>query len=475
MTDSHFHFYEWSIGNNLLTLEDTVSLDDLLERITVAAGKQGAGTWILGRGWDETQWQDRKIPKKEELDRVAPNNPVLLWRCDMHMAVANSSAFETAGISKDTPDPPGGVISRDGSGIPDGILRELAPELIKAVLPEPGEDEIYEAMCAGISTLHSMGLTGLNDIRSPGGRGWKTAYQIWKRIKEDGELNLRCRTSVPWEYLDDAIELGLKTGFGDERLCIGHAKFFVDGSMGARTAWMIDPYRDAEIGMPMMEMSAMSDLIFKEDRAGFSVMAHAIGDRANRELITIFENLEKEAPQKEKQKPPHRIEHVQMIRSEDIQRLSALDVVANVQPHNVVLDINMMRESVGDLGKLGYRFRDMLDAGIHVLYSSDCPVCSPSPISGIHAAVTRQRKDGTPSGGWYPKQRISVEEAVKGYTIGPAVASGCGGVLGSITKGKYADFVVLDRDIYTCDPMDIVNTKVDMTIFNGKAVYKRPV
>jgi predicted amidohydrolase YtcJ len=259
---------------------------------------------------------------------------------------------------------------------------------------------------------------------------------------------------------------------------MGHLKFFADGGMGARTAWMIEPYLDADCGMPLVSPAELQAAIHKAEKAGLAVMVHAVGDRANRELVEIFERLKAmRSDQMENAAAfpnvPHRIEHVQMIRPEDLKRLSQLDVTACVQPHNMLLDINMVDESIGPKGRWTYAFRNLLDAGIRVMFSSDSPVGDPSPLKGIHAAVTRRREDGTPQNGWYPELRISVAEAVWGYTMVPAIAHGLAGKLGSITPGKRADMIVLDRDIYQIDPMEIADVNVDLTIFNGDLVYQR--
>lgn len=477
MTDSHFHFYDWALGRRNLVLADVRFFGELIDRVAAAVRNKPPGSWILGQGWNEADWPENRIPTKTDLDAAAPDHPVMLWRCDLHLAVVNSKALELAGIHEGTPDPPEGVIGRDENGYPNGILREMAPNLIKSVITELSEDETVEAMCEGISVLHGMGLTGLNDVRIPGGVEWVPAFRGWQRIGTAGKLDLRCWASIPCERLNEAISLGLRTGFGDDRLRIGHIKFFADGGMGARTAWMIDPYLDADLGMPLAPMAELAEAVYRADQAGLAVMIHAIGERANRELITLFEELEgKKSIQKNRKtaKPllPHRIEHVQMIRPEDLARLARLNVVACVQPHNMILDINMIDKCVGPRGKWTYPYRAMLDAGIRVLLSSDCPVCSPSPLVAIHAAVTRQREDGSPQGGWYPEHRISVEEAVRALTIAPAYAYGLEDELGSITPGKKADLIVLDRDIYAVDPMDIIHTKVDLTIFDGRIVHR---
>jgi predicted amidohydrolase YtcJ len=478
MMDAHFHYHTWAMGRRQLTLADVRSLPELLDRVSAAAGTAEPGKWILGQGWNEADWSEHRMPMRDDLDRVAPSHPVALWRCDLHLAVVNSRALELARINEETPDPPEGVIARDASGRPNGILRELAPNLIRDVIPEPQDDELLSIMREGIPVLHSLGLTALEDIRLMGGQEGAPAFKAWQRLRDLGELDLRCWVSIPGERLEEAVSLGLRTGFGDDRLRVGHIKYFADGGMGARTAWMLEPYLDAGCGMPLTPMEELEKSLHRADQAGLAIAIHSIGDRTNRELITVLEGLRDKRKGASRADAPgpiasHRIEHVQMIRPEDLLRLARLDVVVCVQPHNLILDIAMVDESVGAKGKWTYSYRDMLDCGISPIFSSDAPVCDPSPLVGIHAAVTRQRKDGTPGGGWYPSQRISVEDAVRGYTILPALSYGAGDRLGSITPGKYADMVVLDRDIYAIDPAEILETKVDLTVFDGRVVFRR--
>lgn len=477
MTDSHFHFYTWAMGRRDLDLADAVSLEDTLKRVSRVSTERPAGKWILGQGWNESDWPQHTMPARENLDAAAPNHPVALWRCDLHLVSANSEALRLAGIDDATPNPPDGVIEKDASGRLTGILRELAPNLIKAVIPEPGGDEIVESMGAGIAHLHTKGLTGVHDVRLMGGLEGAPAFRAWQRLNERGELDMRCWVSLPGEKLEEIASLGLRTGMGDDRLRVGHLKFFSDGGMGARTAWVLEPYLDAECGMPIGSMEALGRQIRKAEQAGLAVIVHAIGDRANREVITVFEDLERsraEAGSSDYAPPavPHRIEHAQFIRSEDIRRLARMQMAVCAQPHNMILDINMIDECVGPLGRWTYPYKEMIDAGVPVILSSDAPVCDPSPLVGIHAAVTRQRRDGTPDGGWYPEQRITVEEAVKGYTSVPAAFYGRSHDLGTLSVGKFGDLVVLDRDIFAVDPMEIVETQVLMTVFDGRIVYR---
>jgi predicted amidohydrolase YtcJ len=475
--DIHFHYYDWALSRRNLNLAGLPSFGGLIAAVKKAAKDKGSDDWIVGLGFNEADWPEKRLPTRDDLDLVSPRHPVLLWRCDLHLAVANSLALAIAGITADTPDPTGGWIARDESDRPTGILREQAINLIKNVLPQPQEKQIIQALGDGIPIMHSMGITGLHDIRLFGDAGGATAFRAWQLLQKNGDLRLRTWVTIPGELLDAAIALGLTTGFGDDRLRIGHVKFFADGGMGARTAWMIDPYLDAERGMPLIPPDELKNLIIKASRAGLACAVHAVGDRANHELIRIYAKLANQPNSLRSGGGPasglsHRIEHLQMVRPEDIRRLAQLNVTVSMQPHNTILDMEMIDACVGSNAKYTYAFRSVLEAGVNVCFSSDAPVCDPNPLVNIQAAVTRCRQDGTPSGGWYPDQRVSVEAAVRAYTQLPAIASGAGDELGSLAPGKRADVVVLDHNIFSINPSEITATNIDLTLFDGQVVHR---
>jgi hypothetical protein len=478
MIDSHFHFYEWASMRRHLNLADIASFPECMRHIRTAAENGKPPGWIIGQGFNESDWPENRMPSRKDLDEAAPHHPVIIWRCDLHLAVANSKALDRAGVHRKTPDPPDGLIERDAGGKPTGVLREHAINPVKDAIPPLTETEIMDAMQDGMSELHSLGLTGLHDIRLMGGSEGATALRSWQKLNQASKLRLRAWVTIAGERIDEVVALGLRTGFGDERLHLGHLKYFADGGMGARTAWMIDPYIDAGKGMPLTAIEELEPAVIKADAAGLAVMIHAVGDRTNRELARMFERIvpynasASENHRHKKNTVPHRIEHLQMIRKSDIHKLADMGIAGCVQPHNMILDINMIDQSVGKQGKHAYAFRNMLDAGIQLMFSSDCPVADPSPLAGIHAAVTRQRADRTPKDGWYSDQTVAVDEAVRAYTCTPAIASGVGDTLGSLAPGKKADIIVLDRDIYSIPPMEIIEANVDMTIFDGRVVYR---
>ncbi len=479
MTDGHFHYYDWSLGLRRLPLAEADSLPDLQRRLAERTEEIPPGQWILGQGWNESRWPTPRLPTRADLDAVAPHHPVILWRNDLHLAVINSRALQEANITANTLNPPEGVINRDEAGQPTGVLRELAINLVTDVIPPPTEEETVDAMREGFGILHRLGLTGVHDYRIMGGADGPPAFRAYQRLQAEGELALRMWMHIPGERLDEAIALGLRTGMGDDYLRVGHVKLFSDGGQGARTAWMLEPYEDTgDSGMPLTPMDEIAGAIERADRAGLAVAIHAIGDRANRELIGAFEQIQSNGQATRVTAPPtapHRIEHVQMIRPEDVARLGQLDVVASVQPIHCPDDIPMIETSVGPRGRFAYPFRDMKEAGVTMAFGSDCPVANPNPMFSIHAAITRQTRDGTPPGGWYPEQRLTVREAVWGFTMGTALVSGREAHTGSITPGKLADLIVLDRDVFALEetaPLEIAQAQVVMTVFDGRIVYQ---
>ncbi len=470
--DTHFHFYEWAVNYDSIDLSSAVTFKEMEKAVADKAMTLGKGNWVLGQGFNESEWPENKMPDRYDLDRIAPDNPVCIWRCDLHLSVANSLGLKLAGISSESPDPEDGVIEKDDSGTPTGVLKELAANLIRNVLPELSKVKLLENMQKAISDAHKLGLTSIHDIRLMGGLDGADALKAWQSLAREKRLFIRCHVGIPGEMTDQAIDLGLTTGFGGDLLKIGYLKFFSDGGMGARTGWMTQKYLDAGFGMPLTPVAQIEKAVEKADQAGLSVMVHAIGDRANKEIIEMFTRIESRG--RTKCSIPHRIDHVQMILPEDLEKLSRLkNMAASCQPNNLSLDISMIDECVGPRGKYAYALKSILETGIPMMLSSDAPVADPNPLAGIYSAVTRKEMNHTPEKGWYMEEALSVDQAVKGYTITPALASGCGDRVGSISTGKLADMIVLDQDIFKIDPDAIADTQVDMTIFNGKIVHEK--
>ncbi|NOX34152.1 MAG: amidohydrolase [Deltaproteobacteria bacterium] len=470
--DTHFHFYEWALNYDSIDFSRVCSFKEMQKTVSKKALALGHDSWVLGQGFNESDWPEKKMPDRKDLDRIAPHNPVCIWRCDLHLAVANSMALRLAGISSKTPDPKDGAIAKDASGNPTGVLRELAANLIRNVLPGLSRSKVLENMQKAVQDAHGLGITSVHDIRLMGGLDGRDALTAWQALKRENKLHIRCHVALPGEMTDQAIDLGLCTGFGDDLLKIGYLKFFSDGGMGARTAWMTEKYLDAGYGMPLTPAEDIESAVLKADRAGLSVMVHAIGDRASKEIIGMFKRVE--ARCESRCVIPHRIEHIQMILPEDLEKLAALkNIAVSCQPNNLSLDISMIDSCVGPRGKYAYNLKSILKTGVPLMLSSDAPVADPNPLAGIYSAVTRKRMNHTPEQGWYAGQALSVEQAVKGLTITPAVVSGTGDRLGSVSEGKLADMIVLDQDIFKIDSDRIPDTRVDITIFNGRIVHER--
>lgn len=466
--DCHMHYYDWALVRIRLDLGGCADLAEFTARLAAKAQATPEGGWILGHNWVEGGWPERRMPDRNDLDRAAPRHPAILWRADLHLAVANSLALRLAGVDAHTPDPPKGAIGRDERGEPTGILKEGAINLVKAILPDPGPEETAQAMEQGMADMHRLGITAVHDIRLMGGLEHRSAFGAWQRLREAGRIRLRAFAALPGERLEEAVALGLRTGLGDDYLRVGALKYFTDGSMGARTAWVLEPYLDGSgEGMCCMPFEEIRQCLARADANGLAVTVHAIGDRSGRALATAFEELARNREPGQGPPIPHRVEHAQMLREDDIARLARAGVAVCAQPIHLVDDMDMIDASLGDLGRHCYPFRSLMEAGVQVLFGSDAPVADPNPWLGVAAAVTRARPDGSPAGGWRSEQRLDVGQALAAYTSVPAAAYGLADRLGSLTPGKLADLAVLDRDPLAVDASQLAGTQVEMTLFDG--------
>lgn len=464
LTDSHIHFTWYALGLRNVDLSETASLNDVLALAAERARETPPGEWVLGRGWDQEQWTERRFPTAADLDSVTPEHPVMLRAKSGHALAANSRALQLAGITADTPDPPGGRIGRDAEGRPDGMLFEdSAIALVTDLIPLPTPEEAGGALRDEFPSAWRVGLTAIHDVDGP------PAFAAYQWLHERGELGLRVVKYIPADVLDGALEIGLRAGLGDDWLRLGGIKVFTDGALGSHTAMMLAPYEGEpeNLGVPTIEEEALRELARKAVAGRLPLAVHAIGDGANRMVLDVLANVGTGGLR-------HRIEHVQLLHPDDVPRLAALGVVASMQPIHATQDYEMAERYWGDRCAAGYAWRSLLDAGTALAFGSDCPVENLNPFVGIHAAVTRRCADGSPGPeGWYPEQRLTVGEAVHAYTLGAAYAVGLEDRLGSLSPGKLADLVVLDRDIFTCDPMGIVETRVAATMIGGKFVHSK--
>jgi predicted amidohydrolase YtcJ len=469
--DAHVHIF--SGGRNLASvqLRSARSQQEFRDRIRDFAAKAPRGRWIIGGDWDHENWNPAALPARQLIDAVTPDNPVFVNRLDGHMALANSRALALAGITRNTPDPPGGTIVRDASGEPTGILKDAAMAPVEQVIPNPSEDEVVEALHAAMRYAAENGVTSVQDMSAG-----PELLRVYQKLLDAGQLTVRIYGAQPLPSVGRLAGVGLRAGFGGDKLRIGMLKGFADGSVGSSTALFFEPYSDnpGTVGLAADEMipeSKMLGQILAAGKAGLQVGIHAIGDKANATVLGMYEEAERKNGARDRR---FRIEHAQHLRLSDIPRFAKAQVIASMQPYHAIDDGRWAEKRIGpERAKGTYAFRTLLNAGTVLAFGSDWPVAPMQPLMGIYAAVTRATLDDLRPGGWVPGEKIGVAEAVRGFTLGSAYASFEEKVKGSIEAGKFADMAVLSADIFSIDPNQIRNTKVDMTIFDGKVVYKR--
>ena len=473
--DAHVHFLSGGFQLSSVDLRDSQTPQEFAERIRRFASKLPAGRWITGGDWDHERWPNvngsAPLPTKELIDAFTPDRPVFVNRLDGHMALANSYALKLAGVTRDTPDPPGGLIVRDAkTGEPTGILKDAAQDFVWKVFPEQSFDEKLEAARASTAHAAAHGVTSVQDMSAGNDVG------VYQTLLERGELKTRIYAVSPlrdWERLG---RVGVRRAFGDDMLRIGGLKGFADGSLGSTTALFFEPYLDAPntSGLPGDEMFPEGEMlkhVKSADAAGLQVMIHAIGDKANDAILSIYERVAKENGERDRR---FRIEHAQHLRAQDIARFGRGHVVASMQPYHCIDDGRWAEKRIGPARAKGtYAFRSLLDTGAVLAFGSDWSVAPLDPVLGIYAAATRRTLDGKNPGGWVPEQKITVEEAVRAYTVGSAYAEFAENAKGTITPGKLADLVILSQDIFKIDPAAIENVRVTMTITGGRVVYEK--
>jgi hypothetical protein len=478
LIDSHAHFIGGGFHLLEIDLKNARSEEEFTRRIGDKAKTLAPGRWLLGGGWDEQAWAPAKLPTREMIDAVSEKNPVFLSRYDGHAALANSLALNLAGVTRATPDPVGGVIVRDArTGEPTGIFKDAAQDLVTKVIPSPTEAEMTEAFRAALQEAARVGLTSVQDI-TVDEDSWNGSFtgeiQLLRRAELEGWLSCRFYEIIPiarWGRLRDA---GLSRAMGDDYIKLGAVKGFADGSLGSATAWMFEPFSDDPsnrgIPLPLMNPPAkMEALASGADQAHIQLCIHAIGDRANAEILDIYERLGGGNA------PAHRfrIEHAQHLRAQDFARFGKLGIVASMQPYHAIDDGRWAEKRLGhERARWSYAWRSMLDAGAPLAFGSDWPVAPLDPILGIYAAVTRATLDGKHPEGWFHEQRLTVEEALHAYTQGSAYAAFQENEKGSIAPGKLGDVVVISDDLFTIPPAKIKDARVVITIVGGKIVYQ---
>jgi predicted amidohydrolase YtcJ len=453
LTDAHLHFKHFALGLQKVDCE-TTTLADCLRRVEERVRQTPQGEWVLGHGWNQNEWLNVPaegtdgFPSALILDKIASEHPVYLTAKSLHAGWANTAALRLAGITAQTIDPEDGQIQRDAQGEPTGILLEGAMGLVSHAIPQPGSDHILQAMRTAQKVLWGMGLTGVHDFDR------RDSFSALQTLHGRGELGLRVVKTIPVEDLSHAIGVGLRSGFGDDFLRIGMVKAFADGALGPHTAAMFQPYANEPENRGMLLLDAEEILEFGRQAVenGLGLTTHAIGDRANHEVLNAYAGLRDHERANGLPHLRHRIEHVQILHPDDFSRLAELGVIASMQPIHATSDMISADRFWGERSQYGYAWRELLYLSTHLAFGSDAPVDSPNPFWGLHAAITRRRADGSPGPeGWYPNQRLTRLEAFQGYTSGAAYAAGMEDRLGQLSPGFLADLVVLDTDPFTCE------------------------
>ena len=470
--DNHTHFLVGGFGLASVQLRDAASPEDFSRRLADFAATQPAGRWIQQGDWDHENWGG-ELPRKEWIDEGTAENPVLVWRLDGHMALANSLAIELAGITAETPDPAGGEIVRDENGEPTGVFKDTAAELILAVIPPPSDEEHDKALEAAMAHAISRGVTQIHDMSS--GAGDWASLAAFRRAHAAGTLDMRIYSFThlsDWARVRDYV---VENGRGDDWLRWGGVKAYTDGSLGSTTALFYQPYNDAPetSGLFFHDPDELKGWIVSADAAGLHVTVHAIGDRANDWLLDVFEAAAAENGGDIAERR-FRVEHAQHLSAGAASRFGALGVIPSMQPYHAIDDGRWAGKRIGpDRIKRTYAFRSLLDAGAPLTFGSDWTVAPISPLQGIYAAVTRRTLDGANPEGWVPEEKISVEEALHAYTAANAYAGFQEDRLGVIAPGMLADFVVLSDDLFAIDPANIKNVRVLRTVIGGEEKFVR--
>ena len=473
--DSHLHFI--SGGNYLLgiNLRPAHSKEEFVQIIKEYVkdrkdSSKNINRWITGGRWDHEQWKEKVLPTKELIDSITGDIPVFVSRIDGHIGLANSRALQLAGITKNTPDPDGGLIIRDNkTGEPTGILKDNAMELVFKIIPPPSLKENVEDALRAIEEANKLGITSVQDMTQPG------ELEAYMKILRDGKLNCRIYSITPINKYKELVNSDITAGHDEAIIKRGALKGYADGSLGASTAWFFEHYSQdtTNFGLPMdvVTNGKLKKWAFDADKNHLQICVHAIGDRANAFMLDLYEEIKKDNPDWDRR---FRIEHAQHLRESDIPRFNTIGVIASVQPYHCIDDGVWAEKRIGpERTHFTHVYKSLLDNNIKVAFGTDFPVAPLNPLLGIYAAVTRRTVDGKNPDGWIPEQKISVEDAIKCYTLNPAYASFDENTKGSIEVGKFADLVVLSDDILSIDPVKIKNVQVMMTVFNGEIIFNK--
>jgi len=470
MVDAHGHVDNLGLALRTVDLTGTSSYDEVIARVAARAKTMQPGQWIIGRGWDQNDWGDTRFPTHEKLTAAVPNNPVYLTRVDGHAGLANASALKAANITAQTRDPDGGHIERTANGSPAGVFIDNAQGLLRRVVPQPTRDEVKSEVQAAIAEAQKWGLTGVHDAGAS-----SQVLDIYEELGKAGQLNFRMYAMIS----DDSTTLakwfarGPLVGGYDNTLWIRSIKLYIDGALGSRGAALLDPYADMANtnGLLVSKPEHIGEVAARALKTGFQVNTHAIGDRGNRIVLDEYEKALKTTPVADHR---FRVEHAQIISPDDIPRFAELGVIPSMQASHQTSDMYWAGTRLGSTRLLGaYAWRSLLNNGSIIPNGSDFPVEQVNPLISFHAAFSRQDARDWPPNGWYPEQKMTRDEALRSITLWPAYAAFQENVMGSLTPGKLADFVVLDQDIMRVAPEQVLRTQVLATYVGGKAVYER--
>ena len=465
--DAHVHLGGAAADELAVPLTGVPSAEEMQKRVAAAVSQHKEGEWITGGGWDHTLWPDRKFPNRQQLDAVAPKNPVILTHITGHVAVANSLALKSGEIDKNTPNPPGGEIEHDALGKPTGMLKEdAAMSLVKARIPDPTTERRRKGIERVLENVARNGVTSVQDYSE-----WAD-FQVYQQLKEEGKLTVRITEWLPFNLpLNELQNMRAQGGTKEPWLKTGALKAFTDGAMGSRTAAMLEPYSDdpSTSGILTNDPEKLTAMAIQRDKAGFQLAFHAIGDRANRIALDVFEAVAKANGPRDRR---DRIEHAQVVALSDIPRFASLQVIASMQPSHQTTDMRWAESRVGpDRIKGAYAWNSIQKFGARLAFGTDYPVEVISPFRGLYACVTRELPDGGPAGGWQPQEKISLADCIRAYTSGSAYAEFMEGKKGELKAGELADFIVLSADLTKIPPSQFTKTTVLMTIVGGRTVY----
>lgn len=465
LIDSHLHFETFSQSLSQVKCE-TNSIDQCLNQVKQKTLSTPDGEWIIGQGWNQNTWG--QFGTASQLDSVTQGHPAFLADKSIHAAWVNSQALKLAGINRQTPDPVGGEIQHDHNGEPTGILFENAVSLVESHIPVATESQILAWMNVGQKELHRLGLTGIHDFDRA------SCFSALQTLQHMGELSLRVTKSIPVESLDDAITLGLKTGFGNEQLQIGSIKVFADGALGPQTAAMLIPYENTTTNMGILLLTAdeIFEIGMKATRHGLSLATHAIGDRATNQVLNGLAMVRQYEITNQIKLQMHRIEHLQLLHPDDLRKVRDLGIVASMQPIHIISDMFTADKHWGKRSKLAYAFASLLNQQTDLVFGSDAPVESPNPFLGIRAAVTRRRTNGDPhKDGWYPAEKVSIQQAKRAYSEVPSRISGRGHQYGQLKPGLLADLIILAKNPEEIDPDELTYLTPEKVMANGVWVF----